>query len=162
MKILPISILFVTLAVQCLGEEPQTVSKEWMALSVSAQNVANQLQMITPGTVPDPATFEDDLKAINSALNKLVESGEIQEKKIKLLPLNKLEDGGVEFLFDYARYLSEKYGYYTALEMIDMGLEKRLSIFQPDEPFPLHLRMPREQLEDFLAKAAKKGFIHKP
>ena len=143
-------------------EEEQTVNKAWMTLSARAQNVAKQFQLMKPEGAADPSMFEEDLKVIDAALDKLVKCGDLVETKIDLLPPEKLGDKGFEALFNFAESISEDYGYFVTLELLDIGLKRRLSMMELNQPVSLHLRLSPVQMEKFLKMAKAKGLTGKP
>lgn len=158
MKTFPIALFsFVALICSAHCEEPQTVNKEWMVLSARAQNAAKQFQMINPGGAADPSMFEKDLAVIDGALTKLVKSGDLVEKNIELLAPQKLGNKAFEALFNFAESISEEYGYFVALELLDIGLKRRLSSMDPNKPLLLHLRLPANQMEKFLKMTKEQG-----
>lgn len=152
-------ILLLVLSLSLSAEEKKALNPAWMKLSVCVQNVAFEFEKLKDGVVPDPAMFEKDVKTIDQALDQLVTDGELVERKVDLLPVGDLGEEGFEFLMAAADDLSEKFGRYTAMELIDLGLKKRLMAFQEDEPFVLHLRLPAEQLNDLLKKLDEKDLL---
>jgi hypothetical protein len=162
MKTISITLLsLVTLIASALCDEGQTVNKEWMVLSARAQNVAKQFELIKPGGAADPSMFKEDLEAIEGSLKKLVKCSDLVEKKLELLPPEKLGDKGFEALFEFAESISEDYGYFVALELLDIGLRRRLSVMDPNQPVSLLLRLPASQMENFLKIANDKGLLGK-
>ena len=157
MKLIPV--LMLVMALSLSAKEEKSPNPAWMKLSVCVQNVAWEFRLLPDEGAPDPDSFEDSLKKINEALDELVKDGELVERKVDLLPPEDLDDEGFEFLMDYAGKLSEAYGHYTALELMDIGLEKRLSVLKPGEPFVLRLRLPAEQLNDLLEKLDEKELL---
>jgi len=131
----------------------------WLKLSARTQNVAWQLQKLSPSGQSDPSLFTKDLKAIDSLLGKLVKRGSLVEAKVNFRPPNELGDDGFKRLMEFVEVLAEDHGHYVALELTDLGLRARLSAMQPDKPLELKLRLPPERLKEIQALAARNGIL---
>jgi len=131
----------------------------WLKLSARTQNVAWQLQKLSPSGQSDPSLFTKDLKAIDSLLGKLVKRGSLVEAKVNFRPPNELGDDGFKRLMEFVEVLAEDHGHYVALELMDLGLRARLSAMQPDKPLELKLRLPPERLKEIQALAARNGIL---
>jgi hypothetical protein len=158
------SLLLISPIVQADEASKTKNSEIWLKITIQTQNVAHKMQRdrrLLGDSPLDPDQYKKDIETTNIVLSELVKAGELEVKLIELLPLNKLGDEGLGFIMEYAESLSEKFGHFVALELLDMGLTKQLSIYQPSQPFPLHLRLPKKEMNDFIMKAQNKGLIHK-
>ena len=144
--LLPIS----SMANETKGEEKKAV-EIWLKLSAQTQNTVWQFRQLGSTGQPDPSFFKKDLKTINDLLDNLVAQGELVEARVSLKSPNELESKGFAHLSEFVETLSETYGHFVTLELVDLGLQFRLSSMPPDKPLELRLRLPQKQLEEFRA-----------
>jgi hypothetical protein len=131
-----------------LAEEvkPAKEFSPWMKLSVRVQNVAWVFQQLNPSGQPDPSFFTDDLKEIDRLLSVLVSEGAVTKSIVKLRP-PKGRDKDYEKIMEFTEKLAETYGQYVALELMDLGLRRRLSAIDEDQPLVLNVHLPPDQLK---------------
>lgn len=130
--------------------KPAKEFSPWMKLSVRAQNVAWQFQQLGPSGQPDPSFFTDDLKEIDRLLSVLVSEGAVAKSTVKLRP-PKGRDKDYEQIMEFTGKLAETYGRYVALELMDLGLRRRLSPMEEDKPLVLNVHLPADKMKAFLA-----------
>lgn len=118
-----------------------------MKLSASVQNVAWQLRSINPSGHADPSSFADDLMEIDRLLSLLESEGPVTKAVVKLRPLKNLDND----LMEFTEKLAETCGRYLAMELMDLGLRRRLSATEKDEPLVLNVHLPADKLNAFLA-----------
>ncbi|WP_353568919.1 hypothetical protein [Haloferula sargassicola] len=149
----PIATLIAVLIIgTSLAEEVKPASEfsPWMKLSVRVQNVALVFQRLNPSGQPDPSFFTDDLKEIDRLLSVLVSEGILTKSVVKLRP-PKGRDKDYDRIMEFTEKLAETYGQYVALELMDLGLRRRLSAMDEDEPLVLNVHLPSDQLKAFRA-----------
>jgi len=129
---------------------PSTEFSPWMKLSVRVQNVAWKFQRLNPSGQPDPSFFSDDLQEIDRLLSVLVSDGAVTKSTVKLRPL-KGREKNIELIMEFTEKIAERYGQYVALELMDLGLRKRLSLMDENKPLVLNVHLPANELEAFTA-----------
>jgi len=163
MKLLTLAILLVPIVLLADENEQRRDLGNWLKISVRVQNVARELerlQRLMPDTPPEPSQFDGDLKVITSVLSELVKARELEEKKIELVPPEVLGDEGLGHVMHFVESLSDTYGYFVAIELVDVGLRMKLSVLEKGKPIPLTLRLPPKLLRKFLAMAEKNNMLH--
>ena len=131
----------------------------WMELSAKCQNVARGLAGVGPHTAPDELNFTPDLIGIDVLLDKLVEEKELVRIEMQLKNPSEWEgDVGPELLV-FIKSLSEKYGFYVASEMMNLGFRLELSPIEDGKPLPMELRVPAETGKKFQEFVEKSGLL---
>ncbi len=156
--ILLISLLFIN-GVQSEDKTPEGAT--WYKLSALCQNIGRQLSKYGPGGGLDPSAFSEDAKALEVLLDRLIKSGELKERNFEMRNPSELDGGGFEKLVEFADGLTEKYGAFVAMELMDLGLARHLSTIDPGAPFVLHVKLPEKELNKF-ALYAKEHKLLKP
>ncbi len=157
-SLLTISFLFTFLA---RGDEPNNTRK-WIELSAKSQNLHREILILGPGVGLDPATHEEDLKAVDKALNDLVAAGELVSKKITLIPAGEIDVEILKSLFKSIDPLRKTYGHFVAVEMCDLGARLRFETIKPYESVVLHLRLPKKEMKAFITRVTALKLIAKP
>ena len=148
--ILSTSIIFIALSQFSLAEIENTTMK-WIRLSATTQNLHEGMADLEGGS-PDHSTHTKDLEQVEDALNKLVESGDLVSKKVELKISDEKDQKSLKQLSDSIDDLRVKYGIHTANEMCDIGARHHFYIIPPGENLKLNIRLPKNELNIFLAK----------
>ena len=138
------------------GEETHAL---WMELSAKCQNVARGLAGIGPHTSPDEMGFTPDLIAIDVLLDKLVEEKELVRIEMQLKNPSDWEGDVGPKLLELVKVLSEKYGFYVASEMMDLGFRLELNPIEDGKPLPMNLRVPSETGKKFQEFVKESGLL---
>jgi hypothetical protein len=150
----------ILLAVFCLigvsgAYATKTKGQLWFDLSVATQNLQYKLQIIGPDTMPSYSMHEKELKRIDHLLDSLVEAGELNAKRIDLIPINEESEDKYDILFKQVKTIGENYGMFVAAEMCDIGAKRRFIAQKPNEPLVLDLRLPSPEMALFLEEAKR-------
>ena len=128
------------------GEETHAL---WLELSAKCQNVAHGLNGVGPHTDPETLQFGPSLLRIDLLLDRLVEEKELVRQEFKLKnPSEWPGEAGPE-LIETVKTLAEKYGFFVASEMLDVGFRLELDPIKEGEPFLMVVRVPKELGKDF-------------
>ena len=124
-----------------------------LKLSVACQNAHSEFDNIDPDGSIDPSFVTGYLKEINTALDALVGSGYLAKKKFFLknpAEMDPKEQEALSSVFrDAIGKIYKKYGNYSAMEMVDMGIYRMISTVQKGEEFSVTIRLPKMRLQHF-------------
>jgi len=120
-------------------------------LSVLAQNShANAQIEIRIADGLDVESYKNDADTIKSELIKLNESNILEKKEFILLNFKDFDDrNGFGFLDTFAKIIGEKYGFFTAKEMIDFGISRYISSMKNEDPIKLEVFLPSNDMIEF-------------
>ena len=99
--------------------------------------------------------FTPDLIAIDVLLDKLVEEKELVRIEMQLKNPSDWEGDVGPKLLELVKVLSEKYGFYVASEMMDLGFRLELSPIEDGKPLPMTLRCLRRRERNFKSSLKK-------
>lgn len=135
-----------------------TDTPTWLHLSIVSQNAGHKIQMLgVDADEPDTRQFAQDIKTIDTLLDRLVEKGLLKKKTFRLKPQLDLEESLIMAVGKFVEKASEKYGYYVVREMMDVGTRQRLKEFDEEAPVVLNVRMPEHLLKELETLLKKKG-----
>lgn len=126
----------------------------WRALSAKTQNLYSELQMIPADTAADPSMHEEQLQAVNEALDDLVAAKELVSKRVTIISPVGAKDEDMKAIAGVIQLLGEEYGIFVASEMCDLGARLKFMVMMPDQPLELNLRLPDKYLKIFIDKAS--------
>jgi len=164
---MPRSILFILAALLGLSslyaQEPTPKHKDldpiWMKIAIHSQNAAHRINMQGEDSGPlDPKDFKKEITAINSLLDQLVAKGILKKHTFKLKPKLDLQDSLIQDVSKFIDKVSNRYGYFVVLEMMDIGARQRTLPFDEKAPVILNVRMPEKLLLEFEALLKKHGY----
>ncbi len=124
----------------------------WRLLSAHCQNLYNDIFRYSKSqkepVAVDPSVFEENLNGIESALDGLVKSGELESKVVQL-NIKDIEDERFGKALDTViERLTKEYGVWVASEMT--GLGDHMRFFDPRKvqpPLKLRIRLPKEDMK---------------
>lgn len=120
----------------------------WIGLSGASQNASLLQTRIKPGQVADPTMAKSIVSDIDKSLEALVKAGFLQ-KKVFTFAQGDVLHGDSSKLNMFIYKISEKFGYYTSLELLDLGLEHSLKVFNEDENVTLEIFLPTVEMQEF-------------
>lgn len=176
--------LVLVLACSCVlnsasgAEETNDAERAWIAISAAAQNAHYDLKMFEEasreivrrdggaagGQVPDLSAYEAYIEKIDAALRVLTKAKRLVRKEFVLLTPGELGGAGIQSIQDFVEdgELAKTFGYYTSLELIDLGVRRHFMAAAIDEPVKLTVHLPAKQMKKFDAMLVKKQLLAKP
>lgn len=110
--------------------------------------------MIPADTAADPSMHEEQLQAVNEALDDLVAAKELVSKRVTIISPVGAKDEDMKAIAGVIQLLGEEYGIFVASEMCDLGARLKFMVMMPDQPLELNLRLPDKYLKIFIDKAS--------
>ncbi len=139
-------------------------AESWRLLSAHCQNLYNDILRNSKSqeepVAVDPSVFEDNLNGIESALDALVEGGELELKVIQLKIKDVEDERFGKALNTVVERLTKKYGVWVASEMA--GLGDHMRFFDPRKvkpPLKLRIRLPKEEMKMFVDSLHKHELV---
>jgi hypothetical protein len=127
--------------------------KLWFELGVKSQNVFLKyyLSSVEEGAVMDPSFFEEDLRKLENVFERMIKEKLLLQRIFLLGKHKEIGEGGFRKINRFAIELGEKYGCYTAFEMLGLGVSYRLKTIPRNGMVRLAVRLPESDLVDFEA-----------
>lgn len=147
------TIIMVLLALVVPLSANENNSKDsWRILSAHCQNLYNDILRYSRSqkepVAVDSSVFEENLKGIESALEALVKSGELESKVIQLKEIKDIEDERFgKALHTEIDRLTKRYGVWVASEMSGIGEHMRFNGTPHDKSLKLRIRLPKEDMK---------------
>jgi hypothetical protein len=121
--------------------------KAWVNLSAASQNTAIAINNNRPGGMIDPGSVEPLINAINDSIEQLTKDGFLTAKSFKFRQEDILTKDSK--LSGFINQMSVKYGHYTALCLMDMGISHMIRIYKKDELVELRVFLPQADMIEF-------------
>ena len=92
-----------------------------------------------------------ELKVIDESIASLIEKGELIKRKFIFANIEDFDSSlGDEFEEFFAK-LRSRFGNFLALDLLDMGLRRRITPIIEGKPIVLHVSLPADLLAEFSA-----------
>jgi hypothetical protein len=151
-----IMILKLTCILNLLQAMPADVVKditqdEFFNLSVAAQNAHHKKDRLLQLTGDiEPGLMEENFRKLDLLFDAMVKKNSLKRKVFKLLPPKELDrKEGLELIVKFVDKISKKYGYYTSLEMLGLGVKFNASIHNKEQPIEIVIHLPQDLLVNF-------------
>lgn len=142
------------------AQKPENPAEAWRLLSARCQNLHHELLTVMRDGAPNPDGVNPEIDRITKLLDYLVESGELVKKEVSVsFPDGEAESGAITGFLESLDPIAENYGIFVAREMCDFGARLRLMTVAPGQPLKLTLRLPKEELKEFLEANRRLGIL---
>jgi len=146
-----------------IAQEPSPAHTDldplWLKLSIHSQNAGHRITSLGVDTEePLPDAFKKEIQTIDSLLDQLVKKGILKKHSFQLKPKLDLKDSLIQSVSAFVEKVSQRYGYYVVLEMMDIGTRQRTLPFDDKAPVLLNVRMPEPLLLEFEKLLKKHGY----
>ncbi len=136
-----------------------------LKLSVACQNAQAEFERVGANTAISPDFVTEYIETINASLDALVASGYLNQAEYNMKNPSEMTEKELDNLSDvllgFVDKLYKQYGYYSALEMVDMGVYRRISTVRKGDKFSLKVRIPEKYAKE-LGKAIQPFLQSKP
>ena len=139
------------LATSLVRASETDIAKKWFELSKDSQNIGFSLEWAMKTGRPDDIVYKEGIKKIDLALQYLVKQKVLVEKHLIInFSLDGEKATSYSKLEKFASSLSDDYGYFTAMEMCDIGVRSKLAEFGEGDNYTLKVRLPEARMDKFL------------
>ena len=132
--------------------------KSFFELSVLCQNAHAELEFFDKDVRLDPNTIKILRKKISNKLKQLVSEGDLVPVNLNFNNGKGLNDEErnklVNTVMHFVDLLAAEYGYYTASEMLNVGISRKLWELDDRHPRLTEIKLPKKHSDDFFKKVA--------